>query len=177
MPRKNKGCDLHMKRRSDVASKSKSRCEKKDQFRYVHLTLSGRALDPDRVTESLGIHPSSSCRRGDNCGRNRRAVLGCWSLDGRPTQSRIETQIRSILKRLEPVKREFRALVEGGRVEHAYVTISCTPSDCVPVACYYLPSGLVKELALLGIGVEFSVHVRERFEEAIRLHTGQRRHP
>lgn len=152
-----------MKRQSNVASTSSSRCDKKDQFRYVHLTLSGRALDPDRVTESLGIHPSSSCRRGDKYGRSRRAVLGCWSLDGRPTQSRIETQIRSILKRLEPVKEEFRGLVEGGSVEHAYVTISCTPSDCVAVACYYLPSGLVNEFAMLGIGVEFSVHIPERF--------------
>ncbi len=150
-----------------MVTDSGSRRDMKDQFRCVMLTLSGRRLDPEQITRILGIRPDSSCRRGDRFGKNKKAVQGYWAIEGRPARSRLDTQARSILRRIEPVKREFRSLVEHRDVELACVTFAVMPGERVAVAGYYLPEDVVAGFGALGVGVEFSIHTPGHFKRAV----------
>jgi hypothetical protein len=150
-----------------MVRESGSKYNMKDQFRWVLLTLSGRRLDPEQVTRLLGIRPDSSCRRGDRFGRNKKVVRGYWAIEGCPAGSRLETQARNILRRIEPVKRRFRSLVEHQDVESAYVTFAVMPGGSVAVAGYYLPEDVVSGFSALGVGVEFSIRIPVVFKRAI----------
>lgn len=150
-----------------MARKSDSKYDMRDQFRQVTLTLSGRRLDPEQVTRLLGVCPDSSCCRGDRFGKNKKAARGYWVIEGRPAKSRLETQARSVLQRIEPVRREFRSLVEHPDVELAYVTFAIMPSDHVAVASYYLPEDVISGFSTLGVGMEVSIHIPGVFKQAI----------
>jgi hypothetical protein len=129
----------------------------------VVLRIVGRRLDPAEVTKALGIEPDDSAKKGDLYGpkHNRICKQGIWNLFGRPANARMETQIMSILKRIRPVKRQFRKLLrENKRVREACLDIGYSPPEEYAISSYVLKSEMINELTSSGIDIEISVYIR-----------------
>ena len=128
----------------------------------VRLSICGTYLDPVEVTEALGIEPDDSAKKGDLWGpaHDRICKQGVWSLIGRPSTSRIETQMADILKRLGPSRTRLRRFIrENKHVQEASVDIGYTPREDLAIACFTLKSALVKEYVSLGVDIEISFYL------------------
>ncbi len=128
----------------------------------VRLSICGTYLDPVEVTAALGIEPDDSAKKGDLYGpaHNRMCKQGVWSLIGRPSTSRIETQMADIIERLGPSKARLREFVrENNHVREVSLDIGYSPREDLAIACFTLQSALVKEYVSLGIDIEISFYL------------------
>jgi hypothetical protein len=141
-------------------AKKKKQTSKADRFRIVNLHLVGKKLDPDEVTKLVGMQPDHSGRRGELISRKRKKrFYGFWSLWSNHSSGRIETQLKEIAKKIEPVRNRLRKALKSQYVEKAYVDIGVEPSSDVAIANYYLDGELLNQFTSLGIDIEFSVWV------------------
>jgi hypothetical protein len=98
-------------------------------------------------------------RRGQLYGK-RRSEVGYWSLRGQPPKGRPETQMRSILKRIGPIKDRVRRVVARERnVDNVILTIGVTPNERVQVYTCRLKSGLAQEFTSLGIDIAIVMYL------------------
>ncbi|MBW2063216.1 MAG: DUF4279 domain-containing protein [Deltaproteobacteria bacterium] len=147
-----------------MASPVHMRQRAKAEWRCVSLTLVGRDLNPDNVSNTLRIRPDDSARRGESFGAKRKTKFGLWSLDGRPSSGRIHTQMKNLLQRIEPAGKELRRMIDAGDVDQAYMRISFQPSSGIAVAERVLPAELVAGVTSLGIDIVISVNMPQYFE-------------
>ena len=112
---------------------NKTKREQTREWRYVHITIAGKNLDPEKVTKVLGILPDNQGKLGEPCGKNRKCKQGYWSLEGGPTNWRIETQMEHILKRIRPVKNKLKKFIEeNDTVREAVLKIAFAPPEGIP---------------------------------------------
>jgi hypothetical protein len=74
---------------------------------YVKFILQGEPVDPDLITEALGVSPARRFKKGDTYGKKgNKWTIGFWSISSRDMveSSDLENHIVWILERLEPVK-------------------------------------------------------------------------
>lgn len=143
-----------------MAAKDKSKRNDRYEWRQVTLNIVGKNLDPDKVSAVLGIQPDDWARRGEPFGKNKKTEQGYWTLEGGPSTWRIETQVRSILKRITSVKNLLRRLIgEDETVEQAYLTIAVMPPRGIAVAGYCVNAEVINEFTSLGIDIALSIHV------------------
>jgi len=145
---------------------SKKGSKQSREWRYVLLSLIGKHLDPENVAKALGILPDCWSRLGESdCPGGRKAEAGSWIIDGGSTAWRIETQIRHILKKISPAKQQLQKLIrEDETIEWAYLSIAVAPPREYPEANYYFDAELMNEFTSLGIGIQVSVKIIERWE-------------
>jgi hypothetical protein len=76
----------------------------------------GPRLDPEAITEVLGIEPDDSAKKGDPYGPKNKRICrhGVWTLFGWPARAKVETQIKNILKEIAPARDQLRRLIEEG---------------------------------------------------------------
>jgi len=152
-----------------MKTKIKAKKDKRREWRLVHLTIAGKHLDPNKVTQTLDILPDDRGKLGEPCGKNRKCKQGYWSLEGGPPTWRIETQIKSILKRISPAKHQLRKLIkEDNTVQRAYLTIAAAPPREFANACYCFDSELINEFTSMGIDIALSIEIVERWEQIFR---------
>lgn len=154
--------------------KTEKKRDKTREWRYVHLTIAGKKLDPEKVTKVLGILPDDRGKLGEPCGKNRKCKQGYWSLEGGPTTWRIETQMKNILKRISPVKHQLRKLIrEDETVKRAYLTIAFAPPRGIPNACYCFSAKLINEFTSLGIDIALSIQIIEEWDRIFSKKTNK----
>jgi hypothetical protein len=136
-----------------------SKSSTKDTFRQVCFNIVGRNLDPSKVTRLLGIMPDDMCKRGDTFGKKRKAKQGYWSLEGRPRNTRLETQLKNIMERIKHIEPQLKSVIRRKEVEQAYLTFAVEPSENVNVAGYCLKADLLNKFTSLGIDIAFSIHM------------------
>ena len=130
----------------------------------VRFSIFGTYLDPAEVSDTLGIRPDTSAKRGDPLGASAAlsSQQGHWSLVGHPSNGRIETQMTSILKQIDPVKTQLRELMsEHKHIMGAVVDIGYSPRQDLAVACFTLKSQRVEKFVELGIDVNISLYLPE----------------
>jgi hypothetical protein len=148
-----------------VVDKSKKKHGKTYEWRHIYLTISGKHLDPEKVSKVLGILPDDRGKLGEPCGMNRKRKQGYWSLEGGPSNWRIETQLKNILNRIRPIKYQLKKLIkEEKTIKRAYLTISVEPPRGFANACYCFNSKLINEFTSLGIDIELSIYMIEELE-------------
>ncbi len=133
-----------------------------DRRSCVVLRMWGPRLDPEAITEALGIEPDDSARKGDLWGpkKNRVCRQGVWTLFGRPDRAKLETQVRNILKEIAPAKDRLRKLIqEDKRIKGVALDIGYSPDEDLAIACFTLKADLVKEFVSLGIDLEISFYL------------------
>jgi len=84
--------------------------ESKDGY-VVRLWVTGVDLDPDSITNRLGLEPTSKARRGEVL--HRKAVpVGSWSFNERPDDDweSLEEGLLSMTRILLPLKGELAAI-------------------------------------------------------------------
>ena len=134
------------------------------EWKYASLTISGKNLNPKKVTRLLGVKPDSWAKRGDHYGKNRRSKQGFWVLEGGSSNWRLETQLKYIFKRIASVKHRFKKIIkEDVNIKDVYLTIAVKPHDLVAVAGYYINSEILNKFTSLGIGLALSIHVPAEF--------------
>jgi len=147
-------------------TKTKKKNNKTHEWRRVFLSFTGKNLDPEKVTEVLGIVPDGRGKLGEPCGKNRKCKQGYWTIEGGPTNLRIETQMKNILKRIRPVKNRIKKLIkEDKTIREAHLKIAFAPPEGIPNACYCYNSKLINEFTSLGIDIALSIHIRAEWEK------------
>ena len=136
-----------------------NKSKKTDIFREVSLNIVGKFLDPEIVTKMLELKPDDFSKRGDIFGKNKKVKMGYWSLFGKPSSGKIETQIRSILLRIEHVKNKFIHIKKKNNIEQIYLSIAVEPNENIAIAGYCLNSKLINEFTSLGMDIAFSIHM------------------
>ncbi len=144
-------------------AKTKRDCAR--EWRQVYLTIAGKNLDPEKVTSILGILPDDRGKLGESCGKNRKCKQGYWTIEGGPSNWRIETQMKNILKRIEPVRNRIKKLInEDKTVREAHLKIAFETPEGIPNACYCYSSKLINEFTSLGIDIALSIHIKAEWE-------------
>ena len=146
--------------------KTNTKQRKAREWRLVHLTIAGKYLNPERITETVGILPDSRGKLGEFYRKNRKSKQGFWSLEGGPTTWRIETQMKRILQKISPAKNKLRKLIEEDKtIRQVYLKIAFAPPRDVPNACYCFDAELINEFTSMGIDIALSIQIIERWEK------------
>jgi hypothetical protein len=157
-----------------VAAKSenKTRRDKTYEWRYVYLTIAGKKFDPEMFTKKLGILPDNRGKLGEPHGKNKKRKQGYWSLEGGPSNWRIETQMKHILSKIRPVRNKLKQLIkEDKTIKRAYLTLSFETPRGIANACYCFDSKLINEFTSLGIDIALSIYIAEEIERIMSRKT------
>jgi hypothetical protein len=163
-----------------VAKKPKAKTKKKreqtHEWRHIFLTVAGKNLDPEKITKVLGILPDDRGKLGEPSGKNRKCKQGYWTIEGGPSNWRIETQMKHILKRIGPVRNRLKKLIkEDKTIKRAYLTIAFETPEGIPNACYCYNSKLINEFTSLGIDIALSIHIIKEWELVFGKKTSKKR--
>jgi hypothetical protein len=147
---------------------ARPRRRKESEWSFVRLTLAGKYLDPDKVSDTLGIRPDISGQLGQpSCSNPQRMCKqGSWTLEGKPSHGRIETQMKNILKRIAPAKRRLKTLIQNDEsIVEAYVTIVFEPVCGTICAAHQFSSQALNGFTSLGLDVIVTVYPPQYDEE------------
>ena len=118
---------------------------------FAYFTIVGDDLNPEEITEALGITPTDSWKKGDLNPRNRyKRKFGRWSLYSRLVRSEeLESHIADVLTQLDQNPDAFRKISEayGGRLQLVGCFHSYFPG------LYYSPE-IVQSLAQYRLEVD-----------------------
>jgi hypothetical protein len=155
-----------------MANSNRVNRTRETEWSFVELVIGGRYLDPQKVSEALGIPPDSCGKRGEPASSKSKRIrkAGSWVLESTQSKWRIETQMRDILKRISPVKEHLRRLIqEDATVERAYLLVALSPPEGQPAASYSFPSELVQKFASLGLDIVVSIYFYGSRTESSRV--------
>lgn len=125
---------------------------------YVSLILKGKTLNPQVVTDYLGITPSKSFARGDVRANNKKWPHGYWALE---SSSFVDSEdlafhLEWLANKLETVNSEILNLLKK---EHDITAkISCFWIFPTGHDTLILSGELVRKLANLDLNVEFDIY-------------------
>ena len=124
---------------------------------YATFILRGKQLDPNDVTERLGITPSRSFKRGDRRGEKGKWPFGFWSLesDGQIQSTDLILHIEWLINKLEPSASQIRELVHEQALD---ARISCL---WISPECHHeldIHPRLIRKIADLGLELSFDIY-------------------
>lgn len=138
----------------------------RDKFRYAHLSLYGKVLDPEKVTNSMGINPDLSFSPGEKFrkrGKICKTSFGQWTIEDRlRSNARLQDKIKDILDQIIPKKTILRKILRDAKGE---LTIAVQPPNESINPNYYFPAELINEFTSLGIDIHFSFYNPVAWEE------------
>lgn len=138
----------------------------RDKFRYAHLSLYGKMLDPEKVTKSMDISPHLSFSPGEEFrkrGKICKTSFGQWTIEDRlRSNARLQNKIQDILDQISPKKRVLRRILREAKGE---LTIAVEPPNESINPNYYFPAELINEFTSLGIDIHFSFYSPRAWEE------------
>ena len=141
--------------------------ELEDQYREVYFAISGKNLDPDKITRQVQIEPDHCHINGERISSKRLCQQGVWWLQGRPEDASFDVQMQSILERIRPVKETLMNIISWPEVEDANLTVACEPHPDVAIAGYCFDAAILNEFTSLGIDFAFSIHMPEHFTKQL----------
>ncbi len=147
-------------------TKKKGKQCRRTEWRMVSLIIAGKYLDPDKVVEALHVIPDDWCILGEPYGKNKKCQQGYWMIVGKPSTGRIETQMKSILKRISSVRQKLKKFIkEEKTVRGSYLTIDISPPEGIPNVCYDFDAELINGFTSLGINIILSINIREEWQK------------
>lgn len=124
---------------------------------YATFIIRGKDLDPQVVTELLGIAPTRSFKRGDQRTENKKWPHGFWGLtsDERVHSIDLALHIEWVINQLEPVKRDLLEIISESGID---AEISCF--WIMPTNHEYLQFGseLLRRLADLSLPLNVDIY-------------------
>ncbi len=157
-------------------NKGTSRRRYQPATQAVSIHLWGKKLEPDKITQDLGIKPDWVCRRGvekapdgkvirNRNGKPRKSTFGHWSLDSHVhDNSGILSRIKDILKQFTPKKRQLRRILKEASAD---LIITIEPHRDLASYGYTLPANLLNEFTSLGINIRIEVERLDEFWQRI----------
>jgi hypothetical protein len=87
---------------------------------YLHFFLRGKDIDPDEVTQLLGMEPIMKYKLGDRHGKNKEMVwkTGLWLFDSKQQSESVDInqQVILLLDQLESVNKQLASILAKGNV-------------------------------------------------------------
>lgn len=98
--------------------------ETENKFVYATLILRGKGLNPQEITDSTGLSPSMSFKKGDYRNKSDKWKHNYWSLSSRDKiqSSNLFNHIEWLMNQIEPVKAKFLDIVNNKDIS---AEISC----------------------------------------------------
>lgn len=134
---------------------------------YVKFILQGEPVDPDLITEALGVLPSRRFKKGDPYGKKENKwPIGFWSISSRDIveSGDLENHIVWILERLEPVKDKVANFVSQEGVD---ASIKIVINLFVHEWDGHVSSTLMKRITDLNVHFKLSIYYLEDLNERI----------
>lgn len=93
---------------------------------YVRFFIRGKDIDPDEITQDLGIAPSYKFQQGDRYGENNQSIRkqGLWSITsgGQVNSTDLEPHLEWVLSQLEAAKSQLESILSTSEI---HAQISC----------------------------------------------------
>ncbi|MCF7957954.1 MAG: DUF4279 domain-containing protein [Phycisphaerae bacterium] len=150
-------------------TKASGRKKYPDSYRYVVLRLWHKDLDPEKISDELGIEPDDAWWRGPLLDENGNPIInketgkpyardyGQWNLCSTVRgNTLLVTRIRNILEQLRPKKKILRRILKE---VNADLDIAVEPHKDLAIAGYTFPADVLNEITSLGIDIHFSIHI------------------
>jgi hypothetical protein len=121
----------------------------------VRLKITSATHDPEYISEALGV----SCERGWRIGENRpntiiKEKMNGWILNsGLEGAQPLDDQIKSLLKRVEPLRSRMKERLGGDLIE-----LSCVIYADSPPALNF-ESEVIGSIAALGASLDIDLYV------------------
>jgi hypothetical protein len=135
---------------------------------YAWFFIKGEVIDPDELTEILGITPNYKYRKGDHYGleKDRTQTIGFWSISSRKIiqSDNIESHMDWILIQLESVKKQLDQFVFQDGVE---TRLTIVFNLYVHEWSALVNSNLLKRISDLNLRLGISIYYLEDFDERL----------
>lgn len=125
---------------------------------YAGIYITGKEVDPQKISELLGISPSSGFTRGDRRPRDDgERSHGLWALDSSTHVSSLDplVHLQWLVSELQPARSRIRDLSENRTVHIVMTLFWVLPSSHETLE---LDTALMQQIADLNIDLEFSIH-------------------
>jgi hypothetical protein len=124
---------------------------------FTTLILRGEGLNPEEVTNSLGLNPSMSFKRGDR--RNETDIWkhNYWSLSSqdRIHSSNLAIHLEWLINQFEPEKSKFLEILNNKNTEGEISCFWILPTDHENLS---LSPDLIKKIAELGLSLNMDIY-------------------
>lgn len=132
---------------------------------YVKFILQGEPVDPDQITEVLGVLPARRFKKGDSYGKkgNKRPI-GLWSISSRDIveSGDLQKHIVWILDLLEPVKDKLANFVSQEGIDASFkVVFNLFIHEWDDV----ISSTFIKRISDLNVHFKISIYYLEDLNE------------
>ena len=124
---------------------------------YATFMLRGKELDPQLVSELLGMTPTRSFKRGDQRTEEKKWPHGFWGLtsDERIQSTDLALHIEWVINQLEPVRQKLVEIMSDKQID---AEISClwmlsTSHDGLSVSAV-----LLERIASLGLKLNLDIY-------------------
>ncbi len=134
---------------------------------YVKFTLQGEPVDPDVITEALGVLPARRINKGDPDGKKgHKWAIGLWSISTRDIveSGDLEKHILWILEQLEPVKDKLARFVLQEGVDASFKIVF---NLFVHEWDDHISSTLMKRITDLNVHFKISIYYLEDLNERL----------
>ena len=123
---------------------------------YATFILRGKELDPQAVTELLGITPSRSFKRGDIRTEQKKWPHGFWGLtsDERIQSPDLALHIEWVISQIEPNKEMLVELINGKNIDAEISCFWILPKSREGLS---LSSELLERIAALGLNLNLDI--------------------
>ncbi|MBI5842738.1 MAG: DUF4279 domain-containing protein [Chloroflexi bacterium] len=129
---------------------------------YVSFILRGKDIDPQDITNRLGIKPSRSFKKGDYRSENKKWPHGYWELESTSyiESDNLRSHIEWLIDRLTPVKTDLKKLFQDISIESE---ISCFWILSKEHAGLELSHQLLNKIVDLGLKLELDIYCAEKY--------------
>ena len=127
---------------------------------YATFILRGKELDPQKVTEQLGILPSRSFKRGDNRTEQKKWPHGFWGLtsDDRINSTDLTLHIGWVLDQIEPGRQKIRELINEKKFDAELSCLWIFPTSHNGLS---ISSDLLERIASLSLKLNLDIYCPE----------------
>ena len=124
---------------------------------YACFILRGKDLDPQEVSDSIGIQPTKRFRRGDIRKGNKRWPHGYWELSSKNEVSSIDLSLHLqwLLNQLEPANSQLLKIIKKDSVCAEIRCLWVLPIEYVNLS---IDSELLSKIAYLGLSLEIDIY-------------------
>ncbi len=124
---------------------------------FATFILRGKGLNPQEVTDSLGVNPSKSFKRGDWRTETERWTRNFWSLTSQDKiqSDDLSTHIEWLLNQFEQVNNKLIEILKRDGVESEISCFWIFPTEHEELE---ISSELLSRIASLGVNLNFDIY-------------------
>lgn len=124
---------------------------KKENETYAYFKIANFEIDPQKITEKIGIEPSKYWKKGDlNPKNNLERKFNCWSLYSRLSlNAEMEDHIQDVLFQLDAQKDKVEAITQEYRA-----TLELVGYFYEDYPGFFLDQEVIKKMANYRLGLD-----------------------